>query len=93
MLFREGGRGWPTSTNPWLRNWLVAFLMLTIAWFEFQRMGAQERAHRERLEQTIALARIERKVDWMLRTTPPPTLLGPAPVPGQAPASLVRGLR
>lgn len=62
----------PTTSRPPLRNWVVAALMLVIAGFEFQRLDAQSKAHRERVEQTFLLRSIERKVDWLLFSHPPP---------------------
>lgn len=62
----------PRKSLPPLRNWTVAGLMMVIAAFEFQRLDAQGKAHRERVDQTYRLIAIERKVDWLLFSHPPP---------------------
>ena len=71
----EAASSWPQDTRgraPPIRNWIVVGLMMVIATFEWQRLDAQGKAHRERVDQTFRLIAIERKLDWLLYSLPPP---------------------
>ena len=61
----------PKSRSILAPNWLVLVLLAVIAANELQRTWAQAEAHRQRIELSISMAELNRKMDWLLTTQRP----------------------
>lgn len=83
----SGGKPWSLKRLLISPNWLVAILLLVIAFNEIQRTWAQAEAHRQRVELAIQLKELETKVDWLLlMQRPTSSALQLRPRVGRAPS-------